>query len=212
MNLRDLNEMDVGELLDSIRNLDPNNIGSWPLPARLAVFLLLFAGLLFGGYHFVIKDLQTELEKAQAREPELKQEFETKQKRAANLNAYKAQLEEMRRSFGNMLRQLPSEAEVDDLVVDISQTVSANGLEQHLLEPKAEIQKDFYAELPYKIRVTGTYHEFGLFASDVAALPRIVTLHNIEIGKTGSGSKQLEMTLVAKTYRYIEQNNSDQAQ
>jgi type IV pilus assembly protein PilO len=148
------------------------------------------------------------LQKAEADELDLKSQFENKQQRAANLDAYKAQLGEMERSFGAMLRQLPGKTEVPNLLVDISQTGLAAGLQEKLFQPAGEQSKGFYAELPIKIRLVGSYHEFGTFVSGIAALPRIVTLHDIQItpvapDKAG-GYDTLTMDVTAKTYRYIE--------
>lgn len=204
MNWDQIKNFDVNDL----RDLDINNIGSWPAPARIAVLVLVFAAIIGGGYWYFIKDKLTELEAAEKQEVSLKQDFSRKQAKAANLEAYKGQLEEMRRSFGAMLRQLPGETEVDDLLVDISQTALSSGLEQKLFKPSGEIAKDFYAELPVQMRYTGSFHEFGTFASGIAALPRIVTLHDISIkpvNESGDGdSGTLVMEVTAKTYRYVE--------
>ncbi|HET9679097.1 MAG TPA: type 4a pilus biogenesis protein PilO [Gammaproteobacteria bacterium] len=201
MNWDKIKNLDVNDL----RDLDINNIGSWPAPARIAVLVLIFAAIIGGGYWYFIKDKLTELESLEKKEVTLKQEFSTKQAKAANLEAYKAQLEEMRRSFGAMLRQLPGQTEVDDLLVDISQTALASGLEQQLFKPAGENPKDFYAELPVQMRYTGSYHEFGSFASGIAALPRIVTLHDISIKPLNdTNGDSLVMEVTAKTYRYLE--------
>ncbi len=138
------------------------------------------------------------------KEQELKTVFEKKAKLAVNLEAYEKQLEEMRESFGAMLRQLPNKTEVADLLVDVSQTGLASGLEFELFKPQAEVPREFYAELPISIKVTGDYHEFGDFVSGVAALPRIVTLHNVNISRRDAKSGNLVMNLTAKTYRYLE--------
>jgi type IV pilus assembly protein PilO len=205
MNWEQIKNFDVNDL----RNLDVNNIGSWPTPARVAVLILAFALVAGGGWWYLIKDKLENLEKAERTEQELKQEFAGKQAKAANLEAYKAQLEEMQRSFGAMLRQLPGKTEVDNLLVDISQTALASGLQQQLFKPESEVPKDFYAELPVKMRYTGSFHEFGTFTSGVAALPRIVTLHDITIkpvgGKQdGAEDGPLVMEVTAKTYRYLD--------
>jgi type IV pilus assembly protein PilO len=144
--------------------------------------------------------------KAEADELDLRAQFESKQQRAANLDAYKAQLAEMERSFGAMLRQLPGKTEVPNLLVDISQTGLAAGLQEKLFQPGSEKSNGFYAELPIKIRLVGTYHDFGNFVSGIAALPRIVTLHDIQITPMDAkgGYDNLTMDVTAKTYRYIE--------
>ena len=166
---------------------------------------------MFGGYKVLITEKLEEFDQIAQQEEELKQEFASKQAKAANLDAYRAQLEEMRRSFGAMLRQLPEQTEIDALLIDISQAGLAAGLEQDAFVPQGENAKEFYAEVPIKIRLSGTYHQFGEFASSVAALPRIVTLHDISIrrnsnkGTPGAGDT-LTMDVTAKTYRYLEED------
>ena len=187
-----------------INELDFSNIARWPAAAKAVVILVLMGCVIFLGYWFHTKDQLVTLETVEAKEQELKKIFERKAKKAANLEAYEQQLAEMRESFGAMLRQLPNKTEVADLLVDVSQTGLASGLEFELFKPKAEIPRDFYAELPIQIRVIGDYHEFGDFVSGVAALPRIVTLHNVKISrKGGNKSPTLAMNLTAKTYRYL---------
>ncbi len=173
---------------EQLRNLDPNDPGRWPLGVRLGTTVLLFILAAGAGYYwFVWKAKRPELLEARAKETELWATLETKAKKAANLQAYKDQLAEMEKSFGAMLRQLPNKTEVPNLLVDISQSGLAAGLEEKLFQPEGEIRKDFYAELPIRIRLTGGYHEMGAFASGIAALPRIVTLHDIEITPAGRG-------------------------
>ena len=164
---------------------------------------MIFAGVLGLGYWLDTKDQGMRLEKAEQKEQELRQAFEVKAKKAANLQAYEQQLEEMRESFGAMLRQLPNKTEVAELLVDISQTGLASGLEFELFKPQSEIPKEFYAELPISIRVKGDYHEFGNFISGVAALPRIVTVHDVAIEQ--SKEQGLTMNILAKTYRYLDE-------
>jgi len=197
--------------LEELRNLDFNDIGRWPL-----LFRALFVGLFFvvvtagGFYYFVYKVQMPRLEMARQEEKELRISFEEKQKKAANFEAYKEQLAEIERSFGTMLRQLPGKTEIPNLLVDISQTGLAAGLQEELFQPLEEIQKDFYAEKPIKIRLRGSYHEFGKFVSDIAALPRIVTLHDIEItpapGDKDKGGGELVLNVTAKTYRYLDED------
>lgn len=196
--------------LSDINDLDFNNIGSWPTVARAVLIGIVFVAVLGLGYWFDTQNQLDELRRAQTHETELKHVFETKAAKAANLKAYQAQLKDMRHSFGAMLRQLPNKTEVADLLVDISQTGLASGLHFELFKPEAEVPKDFYAELPISIRVRGDYHEFGAFVSGVAALPRIVTIHDIRItpAKDKSGQGPLVMQLTAKTYRYIEQGGN----
>jgi type IV pilus assembly protein PilO len=207
------------ELLDQLRNLDPNDPGRWPLGIRLGATLLLFVLATGGGYYwFVWKAKRPELLEARAKETELWTTLETKAKKAANLQAYKDQLAEMERSFGAMLRQLPNKTEVPNLLVDISQSGLAAGLEEKLFQPESEVRKDFYAELPIRIRLTGGYHEMGAFASGIAALPRIVTLHDIEItpagqsrGGAGGLPTNLVLNVTAKTYRYLDEDEQQAA-
>ena len=189
-----------------INDIDFNDIGGWPLPLKVVAIVAVSIGVLIGGYYYDISGQIESLEAAQKKEKELKEVFRTKQNRAVNLQAYKDQMVEMERSFGAMLRRLPSKTEVAELLVDISQTGLANGLEFELFKPSNEVPAEFYAELPIQIRVTGQYHQFGQFVSDVAKLPRIVTIHDISIKPLGKkeGSRGLMMEATAKTYRYVE--------
>jgi len=195
--------------LDQLKSLDPRDPGRWPWPVRGFFVLLIFvlcSGIAW--YLIVWSDDRPQLAKAEADEQDLRSQFENKQQRAANLDAYKAQIGEMERTFGAMLRQLPGKTEVPNLLVDISQTGLAAGLQEKLFQPSPELTKGFYAELPIKIRLVGNYHQFGQFVSGIAALPRIVTLHDIEIKPVGNdksgGYDDLTMDITAKTYRYIE--------
>jgi type IV pilus assembly protein PilO len=194
-------------LVEELQSLDANDVGRWPLPFRVAVIAIVFllvTGL--GIYWFIVKDKAPQLERAQAEEQELRTTFENKQRKAANYDAYKQQLAQIEQSFGTMLRQLPGETEIPSLIVDISQTGLAAGLQEKLFVPQAEIPRDFYAEKPIQIRLTGGYHEMGNFVSGIAALPRIVTLHDINIRQESTDSfDDLSMEVTAKTYRYIEE-------
>jgi len=201
-------------LLDQLKTLDPKDPGRWPLAVRgffVGMIFLAFTGLLF--YVLVWNEDRPLLQKAEAEELDLRQQFETKQQRAANLDAYKGQLAEMERSFGAMLRQLPGKTEVPNLLVDISQSGLAAGLEEKLFQPSSEQSKGFYAELPIRIRLVGSYHQFGSFVSGIAALPRIVTLHDIQIHPVDAkgGFDNLVMELTAKTYRYLDDENGGSA-
>ena len=192
---------------EQLRTLDPRDPGRWPLAVRgffVAVIFVVCAG--FAWYMLVWNEDRPVLQKAEADELDLRSQFESKQQRAANLEAYKGQLGEMERSFGTMLRQLPGKTEVPNLLVDISQSGLAAGLQEKLFQPGTEKSNGFYAELPIRIRLVGTYHEFGAFVSGIAALPRIVTLHDIEIQPVAAdkGYDNLVMDVTAKTYRYIE--------
>jgi len=192
--------MDLSELND----LTLDNIGEWPAVIK-GILVLIVCGVIIGaGYYYHMKDQYLALEKVEKEEQALRQEFERKQAKAVNLEAYREQLKEMEESFGAMLRQLPDKTEVAALLVDVSQTGLAAGLEFELFQPMPEIKRDFYAELPIKIRVVGDYHEFGEFVSGLAALPRIVTVHDVKISRR-KGSDKLVMEATAKTYRYLEE-------
>jgi len=194
--------------IDDLRNLDLNDIGRWPFLIQAFFVVLLFVVATGAGFYFFVYDTQMpKLEKAQAEERELRNTFEAKQRKAANFSAYKAQLAEIERSFGTMLRQLPGKTEIPNLLVDISQAGLGAGLQEELFQPADEVRKDFYAEKPIKIRLTGSYHEFGRFVSDIAALPRIVSLHDIEIAPNGKnpGFDELVLNVTAKTYRYLDE-------
>lgn len=196
------------DLLEQLKALDINDIGRWPFVFRAAVIVLLFIAVVAGGFYMkVVREEMPRLERAVREEADLKRNFETRQRQAANLDAYRAQLEEMERSFGTMLRQLPNQTEVPNLLVDISQTGLAAGLEERLFQPSPELRRDFYAELPISIRLVGSYHEMGEFVSGIAALPRIVTLHDIQITREGDRAPtgRLVLDVTAKTYRYLDE-------
>lgn len=195
--------IDINNIGEQFKNLDPQNIGNWPILVRSLIIITVCGGLLFAGYYFDTQEQQLELDRYRAEETSLKSTFETKQKKAANLDAYKAQMKEMEESFGTMLRQLPSKNEVADLLVDITQTGLASGLEFELFKPNKESPKEFYAELPISLSVTGGYHELGEFVGGIAALPRIVTIHDIAITME---KNNLSMTATAKTYRYLDED------
>jgi len=192
--------------LEELKSLDANDIGRWPLPFRLGVIAIVFVVVVgFGVYWTIVQDKAPTLEREQAEEVTLRQSFENKQRKAANYDAYKAQLAQMEQSFGTMLRQLPGETEIPSLIVDISQTGLAAGLQEKLFQPQPEVPRDFYAEKPIKISLSGGYHEIANFVSGVAALPRIVTLHDIAITRDSPENfDALTMEVTAKTYRYLE--------
>ena len=194
-------------LIEELQSLDANDVGRWPLPFRIAVIVIVFIVVTgVGTWFFIVKDKHPQLEREQAEELELRTTFENKQRKAANYDAYKAQLAQIEQSFGTMLRQLPGETEIPSLIVDISQTGLAAGLQERLFVPQAEIPRDFYAEKPIQIRLAGGYHEIGNFVSGIAALPRIVTLHDITIVPEDPNSfDALSMEVTAKTYRYIDE-------
>ncbi|HSY46846.1 MAG TPA: type 4a pilus biogenesis protein PilO [Steroidobacteraceae bacterium] len=195
-------------LLEELRSLDPRDPGRWPLAVLAgAVALAFLAVALVGIYLLVWNGQRPELQRRQDEEQQLRQQFRDKHAKAVNLDIYKQQLKDIERSFGALLRQLPGKTEVPNLLVDISQTGLAAGLQEKLFQPEPEVKKDFYAELPIKIRLTGSYHQFGEFVSGIAALPRIVTLHNIDIKPDNKDAyDQLSLELTAKTYRYLDED------
>jgi len=197
----------MNNFLEQLRNLDPSDPGRWPFAARIvtiAMILVVASG--FAVYFLAWSPQQPLLEQAKAEELTLLDTLKQKAGKAANLEAYKARLKEMEQSFGAMLRQLPNKTEIPSLLVDIAQTGLAAGLEEKLFQPTGQVNKDFYAEVPIKIRLTGSYHSIGAFVSGIAALPRIVTLHDIQITPLGAkgGSDQLQLDVVAKTYKYLD--------
>src|SRR5690348_11099308 len=203
------------KLLDDLRNLDRNNIGGWPRSVKTFFIVALVAVLLFAGWYFYISGKQDDLAAAQAKEVQLKDEFSSKQAQVVNLEALKQQLAEMNDLLRQLLRQLPSKTEMPELLIDISQTALSAGLETELFEPGPETPKDFYAEKPIKLRMTGTYHQFGTFISGVASLPRVVilTLHDVSLtpaaptnGSSSGGKLILQGTV--KTYRYLDDEES----
>jgi type IV pilus assembly protein PilO len=192
------------QIVAELQSLDPKNPGAWPLYVRIASLIIMMAAILGGGYYQFVTPLLDELAGVQQEEVGLKETFEAKQRKVAALDALKEQLAEMERSFGAMLRQLPSRADIPNLLIEISQTRLANSLEEELFQPQGESPKEFYAEVPNKIVVVGTYHEMGGFVSGVAALPRIVNIEDVDI-KAAGPKDQLRMNATAKTYRYLEE-------
>ncbi len=195
-------------IVEEINNLDPQNPGIWPWPFQAAVMVIVFIAILFAGWKFDISEQRMELAKVESKEQDLRNTIETKQKKAANLDALKQQMKEMEQSFGDMLRQLPNKTEIAGLIIDISQTGLAAGLEFDLFRPKQEQPTEFYAELPIDIVVKGDYHEIGEFVSGIAELPRIVTTHDIKLTRQGNQGNTLQMTAVAKTYRALDEDES----
>jgi type IV pilus assembly protein PilO len=194
-------------VVEELRSLDANDVGRWPLLFRVSVIIIVFAAVTATGIWFtIVKDKAPQLKRAQQDEETLRVTFENKQRKAANYDAYKAQLSQIEQSFGTMLRQLPGETEIPSLIVDISQTGLAAGLQEKLFQPQGEIPKDFYAEKPIKIRLSGGYHEIANFVSGIAALPRIVTLHDINITPEAQEEfDRLSIEVTAKTYRYLDE-------
>ena len=194
-------------VVEELRALDVNDVGRWPFAFRAGVIGIVFAVVVgLGIYWTIIENKAPQLKRAQEDEQTLRVTFENKQRKAANYDAYKAQLAQMEQSFGTMLRQLPGETEIPSLIVDISQTGLAAGLQEKLFQPQAEIPRDFYAEKPIKIRLSGGYHEIANFVSGVASLPRIVTLHNINITPDDKDMyDRLSIEVTAQTYRYLDE-------
>ncbi|MES9884271.1 MAG: type 4a pilus biogenesis protein PilO [Sedimenticola sp.] len=201
--------------LEELNDLDFSNMGVWPAPVKAIIILLLCAVVAVGWYYWDTEAQLAEREKVVKDEAGLRTQFTAKQAKAVNLEKYKKQLEEMKQSFGTMLRQLPNKTEVADLLVDVSQTGLAAGLEFELFDPQGEVQREFYAELPIKIKVHGNYHEFGGFISGIAALPRIVTVHDVVVVSNSRAAKDkqvdsvLVMTATAKTYRYLDEETGE---
>lgn len=191
-------------------NWDLEAAGTWPLPIKIASVVILAALTAGLWFYYDTQDQLSQLAQLQSQEQELKNTFAVKHKKAANLEEYKQLLQEMDKAFGDMLRQLPSQAEVPELLVEVSQTGLAAGLEFELFQPQEEIKKEFYAELPIKIRVHGEYKQLGTFVSGLAALPRIVTVHDVSIAPVKEGN-QLVMEAVLKTYRYLDEEEIAQA-
>lgn len=190
--------------LSDLKGLDLRNPGEWPMAAKAIAVVLLFAAVVSGWYYYDIREQYVRLDRVARQEQDLRKTFEEKQSKVVNLALYKEQLEDMRQALGAMLRQLPDKTEIAGLLIDVSQSGLAAGLEFELFQPEGEVPREFYAEKPIKIRVVGTYHEFGEFISSLAAMPRIVTVHDIRITPRGEDGL-LRMEAIAKTYRYLEE-------
>lgn len=213
--------MNFQDAINDLQTLDAQNPGTWPTWVHVAAAVLTGILLIGAGLYFKLMPMKDELNAARQQETALFADFERKQKKVVALDAYKAQLQEMERSFGAMLKQLPSRSEVANLLNDISQTRVASSLDEELFQPDAEQPKDFYAIIPNKIVVTGSFHEMGTFVSGVAGLPRIVTVDEVEIraAKAPGGSApapltpgDLRMTAIAKTYRYLDDSEIEAAE
>jgi len=193
--------------LDELRQLNFRDAGSWPLPIKAAALLILLAVILVAAYFL---DWSSQLEQLDAdtqKEAQLKQEFLDKKKQAVNLDLYRKQLSEIEQSFGALLKQLPNKSEMDALLTDINQAGLGRGLQFELFKPAPqETRTEYYAELPVTIKVTGSYHDLGAFTSDVAKMPRIVLLQDISI--SGGKDTTLTMDAIAKTYRYLDEEEA----
>ncbi len=198
--------------MSDLSNLTMENIGTWPIPVKVATVLLICAAVMGLGYWRLTTPKIEELKMAQNRELELRAEFEGKQQKAANLEVLKKQLEDIKQTMGELLQKLPSKTQVPDLLQDISQTGLGAGLEFDIFKPGAEQPQEFYVELPIQIQVTGDYHQFGSFISGVAALQRIVTVHDVKIRPAGGEKGKLMMQATAKTYRYMDEEEEAAAE
>ena len=200
--IANLRNLDSQSLLREFRGLDPNDPGQWPLLPRVTTLAAIFLVIVVGGWWFDWSDQLTMLDAKQRDELTLKDDWVAKKRQAINLPEYKRQLGEIDRQFGALLKQLPNRSEIESLLADINQAGLGRGLQFELFKPGTEGMKDFYAELPIAVRVTGGYHDLGEFVSDVAKMPRIVTLNDIAIEAQKDGSLKFDATAV--TYRYLD--------
>lgn len=197
-------KFDFNQVMEDFRRIN-DDPGTWPLVPKVVVLLGVFAAVIVAGWLFLWSGQLSDLSNAEEKEEKLKSEFITKKKQAVNLDVYTQQLEEMDRSFGVLLKQLPNRSEVESLLVEINQAGLGRGMQFELFKPGKEEVKDFYAELPISVKVLGTYHDFGAFAADIAKLPRIVTLNDLAISSPkGNGSGELAMEMNIKTFRYLD--------
>ncbi|WP_295362823.1 type 4a pilus biogenesis protein PilO [Arenimonas sp.] len=196
-----------------LRNLDFNNAGAWPLQIKAAACVLLVLVIVGISWYLFVSDKRIMLQSEEATEVTLREEFQGKQGRAANLEPLKQQLAQMEVMLQQMLRQLPSKNEMPDLIVDISQTALAAGITNELFQPGAESQREFYAEKPIQLRMVGTYHQFGAFVSGVASLPRVVimTMHDISLEPRSGKDGTLVLSGTVKTYRYLDDEEANAA-
>jgi type IV pilus assembly protein PilO len=194
----------------SLRNLDTSNPGGWPQSVKVFFCSVLALVILFLGWYLFVRDQQAALKELERKEADLRLQFEERQKKAVNLEPLKQQLAEMEVMLQQMLRQLPSKTEMPDLIVDISQTALATGIQNELFQPQPEIKKEFYAEKPIALRMVGTYHQFGAFVSGVASLPRVVimTMHDISLKPRDGTADSLVLEGTVKTYRYLDENET----
>lgn len=198
-------KIDFKAVLDDFRTLNPKDVGSWPLVPRITLLLALFLVVLLAGWWFLWSEQLDALELKRGDEEKLRVEFVAKKRQAVNLDLYVQQLNEMDRSFGALLKQLPNKSEVESLLVEINQAGMGRSLQFELFKPGSEAVKDFYAELPVSVKLTGSYHDFGAFAGDIGKLSRIVTLNNLSISANTPGKDGgLAMDAVAKTFRYLD--------
>lgn len=207
--MKPLSRVDLPAVVEQFRGLNPNDVATWPLLPRLAALCAIFIVALGAGWYFVWNDQASTLAAREQEEVKLKSEYLEKKKKAINLDLYVQQLNEIDQTFGALLKQLPNKSEMDALLIEINQAGLGRGLQFELFKPGAELVKDFYAELPIQVKLTGSYHEFGAFAADVSKLSRIVTLNNITIsnvgGKAGADATgRLALDATVKTFRYLD--------
>ena len=195
--------VDLQAVFDDFRNLNPKDVGAWPLAPRIAVLVGLFLVVLFIGWWVWWSEQLSTFELRQQEELKLRDDYVAKKSQAINLDLYVQQLNEIDRSFGALLKQLPGKAEVESLLVEVNQSGMGRGLQFELFKPRQEIVMDFYAELPIDVKLTGNYHDFGAFADDIGRLSRIVMLNNLAITPAKDGS--LVMNAVARTFRYLDE-------
>ena len=196
---------DFKKIAEEFQSLNPNDVGAWPVIPRVTVLFALFVGILVGGWFLFWSEQLETLDGRRQEETKLKDEFVNKKQQAINLDLYKQQLNEIDRSFGALLKQLPNKAEVEALLVEINQAGLGRGLSFELFRPGGEVVRDFYAELPVTVRLAGSYHDFGAFASDIGKLPRIVTLNNILIAPPAGKDGTLVLDATVKTFRYLDE-------
>jgi len=197
--------------LDDFNNIDIKNAGNLPMPVKAVLLGVIFVLLLGLGYYFLLSPALETLDQEKAKEQQLRDVFLAKKSQAINLEAYRAQMVEIEKTFGALLRQLPDKSQIDGLLTDINQAGLSRGLEFELFKPGSEVQAEFYAEMPIAIKVLGTYHDLGAFASDISRLSRIVTISNVSVqpvatkdAKPSNADAILTMEAVAKTYRYLD--------
>lgn len=206
MKTPDLSSVDFKALLEDFRNLNPKDVGAWPAAPRVTVLIGLFVLILVGGWWFFWQEQLDTLDAKRQDEQRLKEEYVSKKRQAVNLDLYTQQLNEIDRSFGALLKQLPNKSEVEALLVEINQAGMGRGLQFELFKPGQESMKDFYAELPISVKLVGSYHDFGAFAGDIGRLSRIVTLNNIAITQNPQAKDgSLMMDAVTKTFRYLDE-------
>jgi type IV pilus assembly protein PilO len=204
LNKTQMPAIDFNQIAADFRRLNSNDVGTWPLIPKITVLFAIFVVLLVLGWWLFWSEQLDVLSQKQDEEVKLKNEYIEKKKIAVNLEAYRQQLDEIDRSFGALLKQLPNKSEMEALLIEVNQAGLGRGLQFELFRPGNEAVKDFYAELPITVKITGSYHDFGAFAADIAKLPRIVTLNDIAIAPGANG--RLSMDMVAKTFRYLDES------